>query len=88
MTNENDTVYDPYAGVASSLVAAVKHGRKAIGVDRHEKYIEIGRERIKRFFEGDLGTRPIGKPVFEPAGNEKIVQIPMEWLQIEGGAYK
>lgn len=88
MTNENDTVFDPYAGVASSLIAAVKHGRKALGVDRTVEYIKIGHGRLQRLLEGRLETRPIGKPVFEPTGNEKITQIPVEWLQLERSAYK
>ena len=88
MSDENDIVFDPYAGVASSLIAAVKHGRKALGVDRSEEYISIGAERLRRFIEGSLETRPIGKPVYEPTGKEKITQIPTEWTQLEGSAYK
>jgi DNA modification methylase len=88
MTNENDTVLDPYAGVASSLVAAVKHGRKALGVDRVQEYIKIGQERIQRLLNGNLATRPIGKPVHEPTGNEKITQIPIKWLQLDKSVYK
>ena len=88
MTNENDVVYDPYAGVASSLIAAVKHKRKALGVDRAKEYVEIGEYRINRLIKGTLETRPIGKPVYEPTGKEKIAQIPLEWLQLERSAYK
>ena len=88
LTNENDTVFDPYAGVASSLIAAAKHERKAFGVDRAEEYIGIGKERLQQFLNGTLETRPIGKPVYEPTGNEKISQIPLEWQQLEGSIYK
>jgi DNA modification methylase len=88
MTNKNDTVFDPYAGVASSLVAAAMHGRKAVGVDRVQEYIEIGRGRIQQLLDGKLETRPIGKPVYEPTGSEKITQIPIEWLQLERSVYK
>jgi DNA modification methylase len=88
MTNEGDTVLDPYAGVASSLIAALMHGRKAFGVDRAEEYINIGTARLQRLLDGKLETRPIGKPVYEPTGNEKITQVPLEWLQLERSAYK
>ena len=88
MTDLNDTVYDPYAGVASSLIAAVKHDRKALGVDRVEEYVEIGRERILQLLNGTLKTRPIGKPVYKPTGKEIITQIPIEWAQLERSAYK
>lgn len=88
MTNEGDTVFDPYAGVASSLVAAAKHNRKALGVDRSKEYIQIGQERLNKLIEGTLETRPIGKPVYEPTGKEKITQIPIEWLRLERSIYK
>lgn len=88
MTNENDIVFDPYAGVASSLIAAIKHGRKGVGVDRDKEYIKIGTDRITELLFGTLETRSIGKPVYEPTGHEKITQIPIEWAQLERSAYK
>jgi len=88
MTNKSDTVFDPYAGVASTLIAAVKHGRKAVGVDRASEYVRIGKERLRRLLEGTLETRPIGKPVHKPTGSEKITQIPLEWLRLERSIYK
>ena len=88
MTDEDDIVYDPYAGVASSLVAAVKHGRLAFGVDRAKEYVEIGKRRLSKLLNGYLETRPIGKPVYSPTGNEKLAQIPMEFIMAEGSAYK
>ncbi|MCL2057688.1 MAG: site-specific DNA-methyltransferase [Oscillospiraceae bacterium] len=88
MTNENDIVFDPYVGVASTIIAAVKHNRKAFGVDRSEEYIKIGMERVQTLLDGTLQTRPIGKPVYTPTGKEKITQVPLEWIQAEGSAYK
>jgi DNA modification methylase len=88
MTEENDIVYDPYAGVASSLIAAIKHGRKALGVDRSEEYVEVGKERILQLMNGTLKTRPIEKPVYTPTGKEILTQIPMEWVQLERSVYK
>jgi len=88
LTNRGDTVFDPYAGAASSLLAAVKHGRKALGVDKSEEYIKIGKDRLQRLLQGILETRPIGKPVHEPTGSEKITQVPVEWLQLERSVYK
>ena len=88
MTNENDIVFDPYAGVASSLIAAVKHGRRAFGVDRADEYVKIGNERLMQLIEGCLQTRPLGKPVYESNGNGILAQIPMEWIHLEGSVYK
>lgn len=88
LTDEEDIVFDPYVGVASSLLAAVKHGRRAWGVDRVREYIEIGKVRLEQLLAGTLETRPIGKPVHEPTGNERITQIPIEWRQLQRSVYK
>ncbi|AFZ37858.1 DNA methylase N-4/N-6 domain protein [Stanieria cyanosphaera PCC 7437] len=79
LTNENDWVFDPFAGVGSSLIAALKHNRKAIGCEKEPQYVEIATERIKAYFNGTLVTRPMGKPVYQPTGKEKISQVPDEW---------
>jgi len=79
LSNEGDWVLDPYVGVGSTIIAAIRHNRKAIGVDKEENYVKLATERIRDFYEGKLRIRPLGKPVFQPSGREKIVQIPPEW---------
>lgn len=79
LTNENDWVLDPYCGVGSALIAALNNKRRAAGVDKEAEYISIAKQRIKDFYAGTLKIRPIGKPVHEPTGREKVSQIPMEW---------
>lgn len=81
LTNENDWVFDPYCGVGSALIGALKHHRKAIGVDKEPEYISIAEHRIEDFYSGKLKIRPLGKPVYEPTGREKVSQIPLEWSQ-------
>lgn len=66
MTDENDDVLDPYAGVGSSIIAALKQGRNGYGCDIVEEYISIARDRISQFRSGLLKTRPMGKPVYDP----------------------
>lgn len=83
LTDENDWVLDPYCGVGSALIAAIKNSRKAAGCDKEKKYIEIAKERIKDYYELNLKIRPISKPVFSPTGKEKISQIPKEWEKNE-----
>jgi hypothetical protein len=41
------TVYDPYAGAGSTLVAAVAMNRKAVGVEIEERYCEIAAKRLE-----------------------------------------
>ncbi len=79
LTNENDRVLDPYCGVGSTLLAALMHERRAIGVDKEQDYIDTSRERIYQLYNGTLKTRPLGRPVHKPSGREKVSQVPLEW---------
>ena len=82
-TNENDWVLDPFGGVGSSAIAALKHNRKTMIIDKESKYIDICKERIQQFIDGTLRIRPIGKPVYQPTGREKVSQLPLEWLSLK-----
>ena len=82
LTNEDDWVLDPYAGVGSSLIAATKHNRRAMGCEKEAQYVEIARQRLAAFFNGELPIRPLGKPVYVPTGKEKVAQVPAEWKTV------
>lgn len=79
LTEEQDWVLDPYCGVASSLLAGLKHSRRAIGCDKEPAYIELARERIQALYEGRLKMRALGTEVYEPTGRESVSQVPEEW---------
>ena len=66
MTNAGDTVFDPYMGVGSSVVAALMHDRAAYGCDIVQEYVDIAQARIRQLYEGSLRTRPMGKPIYDP----------------------
>jgi adenine-specific DNA-methyltransferase len=66
LTKPGDLVVDPYCGAGSSLVAALKHGRRAAGSDLEPRYVEIARERIAALRGGTLRTRPMGQPLLDP----------------------
>lgn len=81
MTNEGDWVFDPFSGVGSALLAAVRHKRRAMGCEREAKYIGEAKRRLDLLFRGELPYRPLGKPVWKPKGTEKVATIPQEWLK-------
>lgn len=83
LTNEGDWVLDPFSGVGSALLAALKHGRKAFGCEKEEEYVRIARQRIADLASGKLRYRRLGKPVHQPTGREKVAQVPLEWLSKE-----
>jgi adenine-specific DNA-methyltransferase len=66
LTNRGDAVLDPYMGVGSAIVAAVKHGRRGFGCDIVSEYVDVARDRVDAVRAGTLKTRPMGKPVYDP----------------------
>ncbi|HOE70881.1 MAG TPA: site-specific DNA-methyltransferase [Brevefilum sp.] len=73
MTNENDWVFDPFMGVASTAVASLLHRRKVIGAEIVEDYVNIGWERIRLAEEGNLRIRPMNRPVYNPDSPDSYV---------------
>jgi len=67
MTDEGDNVFDPYMGVGSSVIAAIKNGRTGYGCDISQEYVDIAWERVHLHRAGMLRTRPMGKPVYDPS---------------------
>ena len=66
LTNEGDNILDPYLGVGSAAIAALKHDRNAFGCDLDQNFINIAWERVHALRDGSLRTRPMNKPVYEP----------------------
>lgn len=85
LSNAGDTVLDPFIGTGATAIAAVKHGRHAIGIDRHQPYLQIAGERLAQLSAGTLPLRPLGKPVRRPQATERVARIPDEWLQATFG---
>lgn len=79
LTRPGDWVFDPFSGVGSALLAALRHGRRAMGCEKDALYVDVARQRIVSFYAGALPYRPLGRPVYQPTGREKVSQVPTEW---------
>ena len=66
LTNPGENVLDPYLGVGSSVVAALKNNRNAYGCDTMAEYIRTAKQRVADLFAGNLRTRPMNKPIYDP----------------------
>jgi adenine-specific DNA-methyltransferase len=82
LTEENSWVLDPFSGVGSTVIGAIKNNRNAIGIEKEDAYCKIARQRINELKEGMLKVRPINKPIHKPSGNDKVSRVPEEWLTL------
>jgi adenine-specific DNA-methyltransferase len=78
LTDKNDWVLDPFAGVGSTLLASLKNDRNVIGIEKLKKYKDIGAKRIKDLEKGELRFRPVDKPIYDHT-KSKLSQIPPEF---------
>ncbi|HEY3778085.1 MAG TPA: site-specific DNA-methyltransferase [Rhizomicrobium sp.] len=67
LTNPENIVFDPFMGVGSTVVAALKNGRFGYGCDVVKEYVDIAWERVRALRDGRLATRPLNKPVYDPS---------------------
>jgi adenine-specific DNA-methyltransferase len=79
LTKKGDLVVDPYCGVGSALVAALKHGRRAAGSDLEPRYVKIARSRIRALANGALPMRPMGRPLLDPRDAGAVGRRPAQW---------
>jgi DNA modification methylase len=79
LTNESSWVLDPFAGVGSTLLGAIKNNRNAIGIEKEKDYCEIAEKRLNDLKKGYLKFRSITQPIHKPSSRDKVAQFPKEW---------
>lgn len=78
-TKAGDWVLDPFLGVGSTIVAALKNERRGAGAEIVPEYVRVAHERINAIAEGALKTRPMGRPVYDPkAAGNSLTKSPWE----------
>lgn len=75
LTNEADWVLDPFLGTGTTIIAAIRHGRRGIGAETVPEYVELARQRIQQEMEGTLRTRPMDRPVYDPVESGNSLTI-------------
>lgn len=78
LSNPGDLVYDPFAGSASTAVAAIYSNRYFIGTEINIEYIKIARDRIERTINGEEKFRSADKPVYDHT-KSNLSKRPKEW---------
>lgn len=65
MSEPGALVFDPFAGVASSGVASLLHGRRFWGSELDPGYAATGLQRLTDTVTGDIKFRPHDKPLYD-----------------------
>lgn len=80
MTNEDDWVLDPFMGVGSTAIAALMHGRRAVGAEIVDHYLESAIKRIRDAEKGSLRVRPMNRAVHDP--KVKVEAVPPLYVNL------
>ena len=72
MSKRNDLIIDPYAGVGTTLIAAIKNQRRAAGSELLKKYVDIAKKRLNLLKKNKLPYRQINTPIQMVKGNSKL----------------
>jgi len=82
LSNEGGWILDPYAGVGSTLLAAYKNNRNAVGIELFDKYIKIGKQRLNLLRKNKLPFRNIDQPIYDHT-KSYLSKLPEEFVDNE-----
>ena len=74
LSRRKDLVVDPYMGVGTTAVAAIRTRRRAAGSDIMSEYLEIAKQRIRMSERGELRVRPMNKPIYVPKKGSSLTR--------------
>lgn len=69
-------VFDPFMGVGSTGVAAAIEGRRFLGAEIQESYVQVAKKRIGEARKGEAKVRPLERPIHEPKPTDAVARKP------------
>ncbi|HET6397295.1 MAG TPA: site-specific DNA-methyltransferase [Pseudoxanthomonas sp.] len=69
-------VFDPFMGVGSTGVAAAIEGRRFLGAEIQESYVDVAKQRIGDARRGLAKVRPLDRPIHEPKPTDSVARKP------------
>ncbi len=75
LTNNCDTILDPFAGSGTTAVAALHEGRKCIAIERDPSYCDIIRRRVAEALgegKGSLFGREVQRSLFDTDDTKEL----------------
>jgi len=87
LTNPGELVLDPFAGVASTGIAAGLEGRRFLGCEIEAKYAKLASQRYDALLAGTLQVRDWRRPVDMPDPRQAVSRVPAHFWRQEHGAF-
>ena len=81
MCPKQGVVFDPYAGSASTGVAAIINGRRFIGAELTQHYGNMAYERLASAHDGTVPFRPAERPLYAPSPKDKVARRPEHFME-------
>ena len=75
LSRPSDAVFDPFGGVGSTCVAAVRSGRRGVSCEVYKPYHDVAIQRIEAALQGKEVIRE-DKPVYEPKKSHALTNNP------------
>jgi len=86
LTQQGDVVFDPFAGVSSTGIAAALEKRRYIGCEIDSTYAKIGAQRYQDLVAGELEVRDWDQPAVSPDPRLSVSKSPAHFGRPQDGA--
>lgn len=84
LTNRRQLVVDPFLGAGTTVVAALKNGRRAAGCDLLREFVDLTVSRVKLLEAGRLPYRNRNRPIYVPPPNTPLTTPPKDFTFANG----